>query len=171
MGLPVHTFLSANNINDVVASNLQTGRYQPRPSIPTIANAMDVGDPSNFDRILDLFDHNYKWITEHMLGYSYTDREIREIIARVYRESGYLCDPHGATGYQAAKAYRREHPELTGIFLETAHPAKFRESVEEVIGKPVEIPQRLAAFASREKQAVQIQPEYREFRKYLLQSR
>lgn len=168
MGLPVQTFLSANNINDVVASYLLTGRYQPRPSIPTIANAMDVGDPSNFDRILDLFNHNYEWITEHMYGYSYTDKEIREIIARVYDESGYLCDPHGATGYQAAQSYRKEHPGLTGIFLETAHPAKFREIVEEVIGKPVELPERLAAFAGREKKALQIQPDYKEFRQYLL---
>jgi threonine synthase len=171
MGLPVHTFLSANNINDVVASYLLTGRYQPRPSTPTIANAMDVGDPSNFVRILDLFDHNYNWITEHMHGYSYTDKEIREIIARVYHESGYLCDPHGATGYQAAYSYRKEHPELAGIFLETAHPAKFRESVEEVIGKPVELPERLAAFAGREKHAVQIQPDYKEFRQYLSTNR
>lgn len=171
MGLPVHTFLSANNINDVVASYLLTGRYQPRPSTPTIANAMDVGDPSNFDRILDLFNHQYEWITEHMHGYSYSDTEIRGIIGRVNRESGYLCDPHGATGYQAAKSYREEHPELTAVFLETAHPAKFNESVEEVIGKPLELPERLAAFANREKEAVQIKSDYKAFRQYLLTKR
>jgi threonine synthase len=171
MGLPVHTFLSVNNLNDVVASYLLTGRYQPRPSTPTIANAMDVGDPSNFDRILDLFNHKYEWITEHLVGYSYSDREIREIIGRVYRESAYLCDPHGATGYQAAKSYRKEHPELTGIFLETAHPAKFRESVEEVTGERLELPERLAAFEGREKQSLLIQPEYQAFRQYLQQSR
>ncbi len=167
MGLPVHTFLSANNINDVVASYLLTGKYNPRPSIPTIANSMDVGDPSNFDRILDLFNHRHEWITRHLQGYSYTDTEIREIIGRVYRESGYLCDPHGATGYQAAKSYRKEHPEQTGIFLETAHPAKFRESVEEVIGKEVELPERLAAFAGREKQSLPIEAEYVKFKEYL----
>jgi threonine synthase len=169
MGLPVHNFLSANNINDVFASYLLTGRYQARTSIPTIANAMDVGDPSNFVRILDLFNNHYEWITEVLHGYSYSDREIREIIGRVYNKSGYLCDPHGATGYQAALSFRKEHPELTGIFLETAHPAKFRESVEEVIQKPVELPDRLAAFASREKHSVLIRPDDREFRKYLLQ--
>jgi threonine synthase len=170
MGLPVHTFLSVNNINDVVASYLLTGSYQPRPSTPTIANAMDVGDPSNFDRILDLFNHRHDWITRHMHGYSYSDREIREIIGRVYRETGYLCDPHGATGYQAASSYREQHPGETGIFLETAHPAKFRESVEEVIGKEVELPERLAAFAGREKQSHPMGREYAAFKEYLSRS-
>ena len=171
MGLPAHTFLSVNNLNDVVASYLLTGRYSPRPSTPTIANAMDVGDPSNFVRILDLFDQNYEWITKHLHGYSYSDTEIREVIAKVYKEKGYLCDPHGATGYQAAQTYRKEHPELTGIFLETAHPAKFKESVEEVSGLTVELPERLAAFADREKEAVSLQPDYQEFKQYLLRSR
>ena len=171
MGLPVNTFLSVNNINDVVASYLLTGRFKPRPSTPTLANAMDVGDPSNFVRILDLFNHNYEWITEHLHGYSYSDREIREIITEVYREKGYLCDPHGATGYRAAQTYRKEHPELTGIFLETAHPAKFRETVEEQIGEAVELPERLAAFTDRKKEAVSLQPDYQEFKQYLLQSR
>ena len=168
MGLPVHAFLSANNINDVVASYLLTGSYKPRPSTPTIANAMDVGDPSNFDRILDLFNHKHEWITRHIEGYSYTDREIRDIIGRVYRQTGYLCDPHGATGYQAALEYREEHPGQTGIFMETAHPAKFRESVEEVIGKEVELPERLAAFATREKQSHPISTDYVTFKEYLL---
>ena len=169
MGLPVQTFLSANNINDVVPSYLLTGSYKPRPSTPTIANAMDVGDPSNFARILDIFNQNYEWIIQHLHGFTYTDKEIREVIAEVYREKGYLCDPHGATGYRAAQTYRKEHPELTGIFLETAHPAKFREHVEEVIGEEVELPERLAAFADREKQAVFLQPDYQEFRQYLLE--
>ncbi len=167
MGLPVQTFLSANNINDVVASYLLTGRYNPRPSTPTIANAMDVGDPSNFDRILDLFMHKYEWITEHLEGYSYNDTEIRNIIGRVYKDTGYLCDPHGAIGYQAARSYRDNHPELAGIFLETAHPAKFRESVEEVIGKAVDVPERLAAFANREKKSVMMNADFAEFREYL----
>jgi len=167
MGLPVHTFLSVNNINDVVASYLLTGSYKARPSIPTIANAMDVGDPSNFDRILELFDHKHARITRHLEGYSYSDTEIRKIIARVYRETGYLCDPHGATGYGAAKTYREKHPGTTGIFLETAHPAKFRETVEEVVGKKVELPERLAAFADREKQSLPLGSEYATFKEYL----
>ncbi|MCK5136243.1 MAG: threonine synthase [Bacteroidales bacterium] len=168
MGLPVHTFLSANNINDVVPVYLLTGKFKPRPSTATIANAMDVGDPSNFDRILDLFDHKHKWITTHMQGFSYSDHEIREIISRVYRKTGYLCDPHGATGYQAARTFMDDHPGYTGIFLETAHPAKFKESVEEVTGKPVEIPERLAVFADREKTSTPLKPAYRDFKSYLL---
>ncbi|MGW8317305.1 MAG: threonine synthase [Bacteroidales bacterium] len=167
MGLPVHTFLSANNINDVVPSYLLTGKYAPRPSMPTLANAMDVGDPSNFERILDLFDQNHEWITNHMHGYSYSDHEIREIILRVYREFCYICDPHGATGYQAARTFLQEHQEYTGVFLETAHPAKFRESVEEVIGKTIDMPERLAAFANRDKESVLMEPEYSVFKSYL----
>ncbi|MEA3461643.1 MAG: threonine synthase [Bacteroidota bacterium] len=168
MGLPAHTFLSVNNLNDVVASYLLTGKYRPRPSVQTIANAMDVGDPSNFVRILDLFNQNYEWITEHMHGYSVTDKEIRETIAEVHKRRAYLLDPHGATGYRAAQSYRKEHPEMTGIFLETAHPAKFRETVEEVIRMQVDLPERLAAFAKREKEAVFLPPKYPEFREYLL---
>ncbi len=170
MGLPVHTYLSANNINDVVPSYLLTGEYRPRPSTPTIANAMDVGDPSNFVRILDLFDNNHAWISAHIKGYSYSDREIREIIRKVYSKTGYLCDPHGATGYQAARSFREMNPDYTGIFLETAHPAKFLETVEDVIGKPVEIPARLADFQKREKQSTLISTEYSDFREYLLSS-
>ena len=168
MGLPIHTFISANNINDVVPNYLLTGEYKPRPSTATIANAMDVGDPSNFVRILDLFDNKHEWISEHIKGYSYSDREIREIIGKVYSSSSYLCDPHGATGYQAAKSFMENNPGHTGIFLETAHPAKFKESVEEVIGKPVEIPERLAAFEKKEKQSTVLSTEYNGFREYLL---
>jgi threonine synthase len=167
MGLPVNTFLSANNLNDVVPSYLLTGKYKSRPSIPTIANAMDVGDPSNFDRILDLFNHKHEWISAHMQGYSYTDHQIKEIIGKVYSQTGYLCDPHGATGYQAARSYMDEHPGISGIFLETAHPAKFKESVEEVIEKPVDIPDRLAAFAESYKQSVPISTDYHSFKEYL----
>ena len=129
---------------------------------------MDVGDPSNFDRILDLYEHNHNWITRHMHGYSYSDSEIRGIIGKVYKKTGYLLDPHGATGYQAARSFLDENPGRTGIFLETAHPAKFKESVEEVIGKPVEIPERLAAFANREKSSTLLKPAYRDFRDYLI---
>jgi threonine synthase len=128
---------------------------------------MDVGDPSNFVRILDLFDQNYERITEHLKGYGYTDNEIRDTIGEVHKKSAYLCDPHGATGYRAAQSYRKEHPELTGIFLETAHPAKFKETVEEVTRESVELPERLAAFAAREKKSIVISPDYEEFRQYL----
>lgn len=168
MGLPVHTYLSVNNLNDVVASYLLTGNYRPRTSVPTIANAMDVGDPSNFVRILDLFNQKYEWITEHLQGYSYSDKEIRETISEVHKRTNYLLDPHGATAYRAARSYRKEHPALAGIFLETAHPAKFRETVEEVIQEHLELPERLAAFASREKASIALKPDYGHFREYLM---
>ncbi len=168
MGLPVHRFLSANNLNDIVPVYLQTAKFTPRPSVATIANAMDVGNPSNFERILDLFEHNHERITDLMEGYSYSDPGIKKIIRTVYEGTGYLCDPHGATGYQAARTYLDQHPEYTGIFLETAHPAKFRESVEEVTGKPLQVPERLAVFAERKKQSTVIKPAYRDFREYLL---
>ena len=128
---------------------------------------MDVGDPSNFVRILDLFKNRHEWIVEHIKGYSYSDHEIKNIIKKVYDNTGYLCDPHGAIGYQAARSYMDEQPDRTGICLETAHPAKFKESVEEVIGKKVEIPERLAAFASREKKSIMMKPDYKEFSEYL----
>jgi threonine synthase len=168
MGLPVHTFLSVNNQNNVVASYLESGKFEPRPSVQTIANAMDVGDPSNFVRVLGLFNQKFEWIKEHLKGFSYSDREIRESIAEVHKQSGYLLDPHGATGYRAAQNYRKEHPDHTGIFLETAHPAKFKETVEEVIGQVVDVPERLAAFSNGKKEAVFLPPLFAEFRNYLM---
>jgi threonine synthase len=131
---------------------------------------MDVGDPSNFVRIQDLFNRKHDRITQHLHGYSYRDEEIRESIKDVFERCSYLCDPHGATGYRAAQDYRKKHPEMTGVFLETAHPAKFRETVEEVIKVPLELPQRLAKFESRVKKSLVINPDYQEFRTWLLDS-
>lgn len=168
MGLPVHTFIAASNANDVVPEYLKTGKYIPRASVSTVANAMDVGAPSNFERVLDIFGGSHERIKQHLVGYSYTDAEIRAIIKRVYEESGYILDPHGATGYEASKEYLADHPDHTAIFFETAHPAKFGETVNEVIGKEVEIPERLAAFAAREKVSVPISKNYPEFQEYLL---
>ncbi len=168
MGLPVNMFLSANNLNDVVPAYLLTGQFEPRPSVATIANAMDVGDPSNFVRILDLFDGKHEWVSDHMAGYSFSDHQIREIIRKIHEKTGYLCDPHGATGYQAAKTCLEEHPEMTGIFLETAHPAKFWETVEEVIDQKVILPERLATFQERTKNAILMKPEFDRFKSYLL---
>ncbi len=167
MGLPVHTFLSANNRNDVVPEYLKSGNYRPRPSVATIANAMDVGNPSNFDRILDLFDNRHDRISQHIRGYAYSDEQIREIIGRVYQQSGYLCDPHGATACQAARTFQEAHPGQTGIFLETAHPAKFTKSVEAVIAEKIQIPERLARFAQLEKKTTKLSGEYEAFRAYL----
>lgn len=169
MGLPVHTFLAASNANDVVPEYLATGEYKPRASVSTIANAMDVGTPSNFERILDLYNNDHGRLSTHLKGYSYTDEQIRKVIKEVDKEYNYILDPHGAIGYEASREYLKEHPDHTAIFFETAHPAKFGEVVNEEIGREVEIPERLAAFASREKVSLPISNEYPDFQKYLLQ--
>jgi threonine synthase len=167
MGLPVHTFLAASNANDVVPEYLDTATYTPRPSVRTIANAMDVGAPSNFERILDLFGHSHDRITQHLSGYRYSDDQIRKTMKQVYEATGYILDPHGATGYQAATEYIAAHPGSNVMFLETAHPAKFPETVKEAIGTEPEPPERLKAFASGKKDTVQIEADYGTFRKYL----
>lgn len=166
MGLPVGQFLAANNANDVVYEYLNTGVYKPRKSVETIANAMDVGDPSNFARILDLYDHSYQRISEVLSGYHYTDKQIKATIKKVFKGTGYLCDPHGACGYQAIEDHIKDGQ--TGLFLETAHPAKFIDTVESVIGKDIlHIPGRLKAFMQGEKKSIPIANEYEEFRDFL----
>lgn len=167
MGLPVARFLAANNRNDVVYQYLQTGKYEPRPSVETIANAMDVGAPSNFARILDLYGNSYEKITSAMKGFRYADEEIRQTIRSVFEQTGYLCDPHGACGYQALTEALEENQ--AGVFLETAHPAKFTETVEAVVGKGnVPLPEKLAAFVKGEKQSVPLGESFSEFKSFLL---
>ena len=167
MGLPIKQFIAANNSNDVVFEYLETGKYEPRKSVETIANAMDVGAPSNFARILDLYDHSHTLISEKIKGYRYSDDEIREVIDKVYQEFGYLCDPHGACGYQALVEYLCD--KQVGVFLETAHPAKFTETVEAVIGQgKVDLPEKLAVFMKGIKETKPINSSYDEFRKYLI---
>lgn len=166
MGLPVKRFIAANNRNDIFFEYLKTGKYKPRPSIATIANAMDVGDPSNFVRVLELYSHSHKTIAAHISGATYTDTQISETIKKVYEETGYLLDPHGACGYRALDEQLK--PEETGVFLETAHPAKFKGTVEGIIGKEVEIPATLKAFMGREKKSVPMDKDFGSFRKFLL---
>lgn len=166
MGLPVRQFIAANNENDVIFEYLKTGKYNPRKSVETIANAMDVGAPSNFARILDLYDHSHTRIAEKIKGFRYSDEEIRKVILELYQQTGYLCDPHGACGYQAIKEFLKD--DQIGVFLETAHPAKFTETVEDVIGiKKIIFPERLKAFMSGEKQALNMDSSYEKFRTYL----
>ena len=167
MGLPVARFLAANNENDVVYEYLKTGEFNPRSSTETIANAMDVGSPSNFARILDLCDYSHSKISRIIKGFRYSDEQIRETIRTVYNQTGYLCDPHGACGYQALSDFLK--PEQVGVFLETAHPAKFTETVSEIVGEPnVILPERLAAFMKNEKKTVSIENDFSAFKKYLL---
>jgi threonine synthase len=166
MGLPVKRLIAANNRNDVFFDFLRTGQYRPRPSVATLANAMDVGDPSNFARVLDLFDHSHEAVCRHIRGARFDDRQIAETISALYKETGYLMDPHGACGYAALKE-GLENDEA-GIFLETAHPAKFKEIVEKIIGAEIEMPGQLASFMQGEKQTVPLSSRYEDFKAYLM---
>lgn len=166
MGLPVKRFIAANNRNDVFLQYLQTGQYEPRPSVATIANAMDVGAPSNFARILDLYGDSHEAICAEISGASYSDQQIRQTISSVYQTSDYLLDPHGACGYQALEDGLQA--DETGVFLETAHPAKFKDTVESVIGKKVVIPDTLKAFMNGKKQSVELPANFEVFKTYLL---
>ncbi|MCW1734656.1 threonine synthase [Anaerorudis cellulosivorans] len=165
MGLPIKRFIAANNRNDVFYQYLNSGNYNPRASIQTIANAMDVGNPSNFERILDLYNHSHKAIQNDISASTYTDEEIKNTIRIVYEKTGYLLDPHGACAYQALKDGKKT--DETGVFLATAHPAKFKETVEKCIGQDVEVPDRLSAFMQRKKQAFQLSNDYNAFKKTL----
>lgn len=166
MGLPIRRFIAANNANDVFFDYLQSGVYTPRPSVATIANAMDVGDPSNFARILDLYGNDHSRITSLISGTTYSDGLIAETMADCHRRTGYLLDPHGAVGYRALRQMLL--PGETGVFLETAHPAKFKETVEAHTGTTVELPDRLKAFMQGSKQSVEMSKDYEAFRSYLL---
>lgn len=166
MGLPVKRFIAANNRNDIFFNYLQTGVYTPKPSVATIANAMDVGDPSNFARILDLYGHSHEAIAADISGTTYTDEEIRDTVKNTYRETGYLLDPHGACGFRALNEGLQ--PGEVGVFLETAHPAKFLDTVEDIIEAKVEIPAKLQAFMKGTKQSVPMSKEFAAFKEYLL---
>jgi threonine synthase len=168
MGLPCKKFIAATNINDVVPEYLKTGKYKPRPSKATIANAMDVGNPSNFDRILDLYEHSHSKISDSISGYSYTDVQIREIIGKVYKKYGYLLDPHGAIGYQSLFEYIDSFPSFTGFFIETAHPAKFADIVEGVIGVKIDMPDSLQEAMNRTPVKTKLSADYKDLRDYLL---
>ena len=166
MGLPVKRFIAANNRNDIFYQYLQTGKYSPRPSIATIANAMDVGDPSNFARVLDLYGGSHAAISAEISGTTYTDEQIRETVKETWKDHHYLLDPHGACGYRALMDGLQ--PGETGVFLETAHPAKFLETVEGIIGEAVEIPGKLQEFMKGEKKSMPMSKDFADFKKYLL---
>ena len=174
MGLPVKRFIAANNANDIFYKYLLSGKYEPKPSVQTLANAMDVGDPSNFARILNLYSQNgtltpektHEAITSMISGATYSDDQIRKTMQQCYRETGYTLDPHGACGYQALADGLQEGE--IGVFCETAHPAKFKEKVDEILNIDVTIPDRLAAFMKGEKQSVPMTKNFADFKQYLL---
>lgn len=166
MGLPVKRFIAANNANDIFYNYLQSGVYSPKPSVQTLANAMDVGDPSNFARILDLYGNSHADIAAHIGGATYKDEQIAETLKDVYEKTGYLLDPHGACGYRALQ--EQLAADEYGVFLETAHPAKFKEKVDAIIDGDIDIPAKLRAFMEGTKQSEPISKEYSDFRSFLL---
>ena len=166
MGLPIKRFIAANNKNDIFMNYLKTGYYNPKPSVQTLANAMDVGDPSNFVRILDLFNHNHETITQFISGFSCSDESIRETVKACYKNTGYLLDPHGACGYLAL--LEGLQPNETGVFLETAHPAKFKETIEDILKKEIDIPEKLSVFMKGQKQSTSLSKNFIDFKKFLL---
>lgn len=166
MGMPVERLVAATNINDVIPEYLQTGTFKPRPSRQTISNAMDIGNPSNFERIQHLFNDDWKSITERMSGDSFTDAQTREAIQKVYKETGYIMDPHTAVGYLAAESYANK-TNAPCIILSTAHPSKFGSTIEPLIDKKVQLPDRLAECMRLEKQSIKLDPEYGSLKMFL----
>ncbi len=168
LGMPVKHFVAATNVNDTVPEFMITGKYNPKPSTATISNAMDVGDPSNFIRIRHLYKDDYEALKENLSSFAFTDEETRNAILKIYNSSGYIADPHGAVGYLGLKKYQKNHPETYGIFLETAHPVKFLDVVEETIGASLDIPPQIEKVMDREKKSIRIK-NYGELKGYLLQ--
>ena len=168
-GLPVRHFIAACNANGVVPRYLQTRQYEPRKAVPTLSNAMDVGDPSNFVRILEIFQHRFTDLSSLLSSESVTDEETRQTIARVLQDSDYLLDPHGAVGYLALERYLGDHPGSRGLFLETAHPVKFFDVVEPVTGRKIELPAAVSAIMDLPKKSTLLPAGYQNLKEYLLQ--
>jgi threonine synthase len=168
MGLPISRFIAANNSNDIFYKYLQTGSYEPKPSVATIANAMDVGDPSNFARVLALYGGSHADIVADINGATYSDADIRDTMRQVYAKTGYVLDPHGACGYRALAEQLK--PDEVGVFLETAHPAKFLSTVEPIISAHVAIPAKLQAFMQGTKQSIEMSNDFAEFKEFLTEN-
>jgi threonine synthase len=167
-GLPVQHFIAACNVNDAVPEYLRSSRYNSKTAVPTISNAMDVGSPSNFVRILELFKNDYKQISSLISGYTVTDEITRQTINDVFTKHHYTLDPHGAVAYYALNEYFRTNPTQKGIFLETAHPVKFPETVESVIGKTIDIPEEVKYLFGKEKKSIQLAPTFPALKEWLM---
>jgi threonine synthase len=167
-GLPVKHFVAACNVNDSVPQYLRSGVYQSKTAVPTISNAMDVGSPSNFVRILELFRHDHQNIAEKIAGYTIDDEHTAQTIADVYNQLGYVLDPHGAVAYNALQQYLQEYPKEKGIFLETAHPVKFPGTVEKMTGKPIPVPESVKPLFQKQKLSIRMQPSFTELKEWLL---
>jgi threonine synthase len=167
-GLPVKHFIAACNVNDAVPEYLRSGNYLSKMAVPTISNAMDVGSPSNFIRVMELFGSNYETIKEKISGYTVSDEITKQTIADVYQQFGYTLDPHGSVAYDALEQYLSHHPEQKGIFLETAHPVKFPDTVEAMTGNKIEIPESAQHLFSKEKKSVQMNASFTDLKEWLL---
>lgn len=167
MGLPIHHFVASTNKNDSVCTYLNKGVFTSHASFATISNAMDVGNPSNFSRMLDLFNNDWHQMKKSIHGFSFSDEKTAEAMKAVFKQSNYVLDPHGAVGYLGLKVFLKNNPEYTGVFLETAHPSKFLEVVEPIIQQPVIIPDSLQHFLSREKKSIPCSSDYEFFKKIL----
>lgn len=170
MGLPISRFIAATNVNKVVPEYLETGLFHPRPSKQTISNAMDVGNPSNFARMLHLYENDVDKMRKDIVGYSYTDTQTCDAIKDIYDDTGYIIDPHGAVGFLALQDYKAtlENKNINGVILETAHPSKFLHVVKPLVGTEVEIPKRLSELANRQKESIPLSTDFEEFKAYLL---
>lgn len=167
MGLPIDHFVAATNINDAVPNYLKTGNYAPVKTTPTISNAMDVGDPSNFIRIQKIYGNSFTRLSDHLSGYSFTDSKTRKAMREIYTTASYIADPHGAVGYLGLKNYLDQHPEKYGVFLETAHPVKFLDTVEETLSMEVPMPDRIQSLLAKEKKSSSIQ-NYADLKAFLI---
>jgi len=169
MGLPAKHFVAATNVNDTVPRFLRTGKYEPKPSVQTLANAMDVGNPSNWARILDLFQNDPDELKSLVSSYSYGDAQTKEAMAELHAGYGYVACPHTAIGYLASRAYQREHPgEYASVFLSTAHPCKFPGAIPEDLLEKTAWPQGARELSGRPKLATPIPVDYGGFKRYLL---
>lgn len=168
MGLPIHHFIAATNINKIVPDYIRTGRYEPKPSVATISNAMDVGAPSNFVRMTALYNDDHEALTADVSGFYLTDEEDKTTMRNIYEEHGYVADPHGAIGYAAVMDFQASSEEYVGVYLETAHPAKFLDVMEEVFSVPIKVPSRLEVLASRKKEANLLPASFEATKKWLL---
>ncbi|MCM4151230.1 threonine synthase [Arenibacter sp. N53] len=167
LGMPCNHFIASTNVNDVVPRYMTTASYDPMDSIATISNAMDVGDPSNFIRIRHLYNDNFEELSKNLSSYSFTDKETKGAMLKLYNDYSYVADPHGAVGYLGLKKYQETHPDTFGVFLETAHPVKFLDVVEDTIRENIDIPDSIVKVMGRKKKAIKI-AQYDELKDYLL---
>jgi len=167
-GLPVRHFIAACNANDIVPDFLRTRDYKPKKAVATLSNAMDVGNPSNFIRILELFSHRFTDLSHILSSYSISDAETIAAIAEIFQKNNYVADPHGAVGWLALKKWMEENPGEKGIFLETAHPVKFYDIVEPIIHQKISIPAPVNELRNKKKLSIVLEPSYENLKEFLL---